>query len=141
MLFHPQMLGEWAIIYKVIEYVALLTMRFLKLILFILLVVKANSLRFRLFPVITKPTQVTKTSQTFIDHIFANITTQTITSGIYQSDITNPFPIFCLHCNNVPKHKKKFDKQGFYRDYKVVSQTLYEEDIKAILANESVLAP
>ena len=37
-------------------------------------------LGFGLFPVITKPTRVTATSQTLIDHIFTNITAQTVTS-------------------------------------------------------------
>ena len=44
-------------------------------------------LEFGLFPVITKPTRVTRTSQTLIDHIFTNITARTVTSGIYQYDI------------------------------------------------------
>ena len=39
-------------------------------------------LRFGLFPVITKPTQVTVTSQILINHIFTNITARTVTSGI-----------------------------------------------------------
>ena len=57
-------------------------------------------LSFRLFPLITTPTLVTETSQTFIDRIFCNITTKVI----YQSDITDHFPIFCLLYNNAPKH-------------------------------------
>ena len=97
-------------------------------------------LGFGLFPVITKPTRVTVTSQTLIDHIFTNITARTVTSGIYQYDITDHFPIFCQIHNNAPKHKL-FNKLGFYRDYAAVSQTLFEEDINAIFENESVLAP
>ena len=97
-------------------------------------------LGFGFFPVITKPTRVTVTSQTLINHIFTNITARTVTSGIYQYDITDHFPIFCQIHNNAPKHKM-FNKRGFYRDYAAVSQTLFEEDVKAIFKNESVLAP
>ena len=95
---------------------------------------------FGLFPVITKPTRVTATSQTLIDHIFTNITARTVTSGIYQYDITDHFPIFCQIHNNAPKHKT-FNKRGFYRDYAAAGQTLFEEDINAIFENEPVLAP
>ena len=97
-------------------------------------------LGFGLFPVITKPTRVTATSKSLIDHIFTNITTRTISSGIYQSDITDHFPIFCLIHTNAPKHKK-VDQRGFYRDYKVFSLPPFQEDIKTILQNESALAP
>ena len=62
-----------------------------------------------------------------------------MTSGIYQYDITDHFPIFCRIHNNAPKHKT-FNKRGFYRDYAAVSQTQFEEDINAIFENESVLA-
>ena len=84
--------------------------------------------------------RVTETSQTFIDHIFTNVTTQTVASGNYQSDITDHSPIFCLLHNNASKHNKKNRKRGFYRNYKAVSQILFLKDMKAILANESVLA-
>ena len=50
---------------------------------------------FGLFPIITKPTRVTVTSQTLFDHIFTNITARTVTSGISQYDITDHIPIFC----------------------------------------------
>ena len=97
-------------------------------------------LGFGLFPVITKPTRVTATSKSLIDHIFTNITTRTISSGIYQSDITDHFPIFCLIHTNAPKHKK-VDQRGFYRDHKVFSLPPFQEDIKTILQNESALVP
>ena len=71
---------------------------------------------FGLFPVFTKPIRITVTSQTIIDHIFTNITTSPVTSGIYEYDTTDHFPIFCLIHNNAPNHKK-FDKRRFYRDY------------------------
>ena len=73
-------------------------------------------LGFGLFPVITKPTRVTVTSQTLIDHIFTNITARTVTSGIYQYDITDHFPIFYQIHYNASKHNI-FNKRGFYRDY------------------------
>ena len=97
-------------------------------------------LGFGLFPVIAKPTRVTVTSQTLVDHIFTNITARTVTSSFCQYDITDHFPIFCQIHNNVPKHKI-INQRGFYRDYAAVSQTLFEEDINAIFENESVLAP
>ena len=97
-------------------------------------------LGFSLFPVITKPTRVTVTSQTLINHIFANITARTVTSDIYQYNITDHFTIFCQIHNNAAKHKI-FNKRVFYRDYAPVSQTLLEEDISAIFENESILAP
>ena len=62
-------------------------------------------LGFGSIPVITKPTRVTVTSQTVIDHTFTNIAARTVTSGIYQYDITDHFPLFCQIHNNAPKHK------------------------------------
>ena len=47
------------------------------------------------FPLITKPTRITSTSSTLLDHIITNITQNTFLPGILRSDLSDHFfPIF-----------------------------------------------
>ena len=48
------------------------------------------------FPTITKPTRVTRSSATLIDHMWTNDMQNYITSGIIYSSISDHFPIFSL---------------------------------------------
>ena len=49
-----------------------------------------------MFPVIHYPTRVTINSATLIDNIFTN-DIENIDSGILLADISDHFPIFCVH--------------------------------------------
>ena len=50
-----------------------------------------------IFPVINRPTRVTETSATIIDHIFTNtIIDSSLRSGIGKTDISDHFAVFCL---------------------------------------------
>ena len=50
-----------------------------------------------IFPVINRPTRVTKTSATIIDHILTNgIIDSPLHSGIVKTDISDHFAVFCL---------------------------------------------
>ena len=54
-----------------------------------------------IFPVINRPTRVTKTSATIIDHILTNsIIDSPLHSGIVKTDIINHFDVFCLPKTN-----------------------------------------
>ena len=46
---------------------------------------------------ITKPTRVTQTSATLIDHIWSNDTSNNVKSGIIYSKISDHFPVFALY--------------------------------------------
>ena len=48
------------------------------------------------FPLITKPTRITSTSLTLLDHIITNITQNTLLPGILRSDLSDHFPTFCF---------------------------------------------
>ena len=48
------------------------------------------------FPLITKPTRITSTSSTLLDHIITNITQNTLLPGILRSDLSDHFPTFCF---------------------------------------------
>ena len=47
-------------------------------------------------PMITKPTRVTRTSSTLLDHMYTNILDLRLTPSIINSDLTDHYPIFCL---------------------------------------------
>jgi hypothetical protein len=54
-----------------------------------------------LFPQITKPTRLCKSTATLIDNIFVNITnSQNTLSGLFVEDISDHFPIFCINVNS-----------------------------------------
>ena len=48
------------------------------------------------FPLIIKPTRITSTSSTLLDHIITNITQNTLLPGILRSDLSDHFPTFCF---------------------------------------------
>ena len=47
-------------------------------------------------PIISKPTRVTTSSATLIDHIYTNLITSSYHSGIIINDVADHFGIFCL---------------------------------------------
>ena len=65
------------------------------------------------FPLITKPTRITSTSPTLLDHIITNITQNTLLPGILRSDLSDHFPTFCFILLDSKPFKitlnKKFD--------------------------------
>ena len=48
------------------------------------------------FPLITKPTRITSTSSTLLDHFITNIIQNTLLLGILRSDLSDHFPTFCF---------------------------------------------
>ena len=59
-----------------------------------------------IFPIITRPTRVTRTTITSIDHILTNaILTNTVHSGILQTDISDHFPIFTFIEDEITKNE------------------------------------
>ena len=60
-----------------------------------------------MFPVITRPTRVTRHSSTVTDHILANaILTKNIFSGIVKTNISDHFPIFSYLDEEIILHRK-----------------------------------
>ena len=61
-----------------------------------------------------KPTRVTATSSTLIDHILTNDAISQITPGILNSDVSDHFPTFVL-IKNVGKKKVSASENRYYR--------------------------
>ena len=78
---------------------------------------------FNLFPLITKPTRVTKDSATLIDNIFTNDFKETINhhQGILFNDISDHFPIY---------HIGKSSKSNTTPDKFVRSRTMTHDKIE-----------
>ena len=68
------------------------------------------------FPFITKPTRVTDTTATIIDHIITNVTNHKILPGVIEtSEVSDQYPIFC-QVQNITLPKKNNNFIGYYRD-------------------------
>ena len=63
------------------------------------------------FPLITKPTRITSTSSTLLDHIITNITQNTLLPGILRSDLSDHFPTFCFILLNSKPFKITVNKK------------------------------
>ena len=59
-------------------------------------------------PTILKPTRVTPTSATLIDHIYTNNMTNSFTSGIVINDVADHFGVFHIEETNTAKHPAKY---------------------------------
>ena len=64
--------------------------------------------------IVNKPTRVTATSSTLLDHILTNDTISQITPGILNSDVSDHFPTF-ISIKNVDKKKVSALDNRHYR--------------------------
>ena len=80
------------------------------------------------FPLITKPTRITNHSKTLIDHIYVNMPTHQMLSGIALFDISDHLPTFCVISMTFKKQNEKI----FYRDYKQFNKEDYLQELTRI---------
>ena len=79
-------------------------------------------------PVITKPTRVTHTSATLIDHIYTNNITSPSKSGILVTDMADHFGIFCIFetqpDRNLPNYvyKRSFKEKNITKFRQLIKQ-------------------
>ena len=59
------------------------------------------------FSLITKPTRVTYSSKTIIDHVLTNDTDSILTPGVLTYSISDHYPVFCTNFNPTFKTTKK----------------------------------
>ena len=57
-----------------------------------------------MYPLINRPSRITKTSATLIDNIFSNDIKTCVTSGLLISDISDHLPVFCCYNNSLSCH-------------------------------------
>ena len=93
-----------------------------------------------IFPIITRPTRITRTSATSIDHILTNsILTNKIHSGILQTDISDHFPIFTFIEDEINKNdtgKTTIFKREINENTKEIFKNMLKNyDWDAVFAN------
>ena len=82
--------------------------------------------------IINKPTRITPTSCTTLDHIITNDRNHTILPGIIKTDISDHFPIFCEI--NID-HKIKIVKKPYIRDLSKFKLDSYCDELNISLHN------
>ena len=82
------------------------------------------------FPIITLPTRVTENSKTLIDHILTNDHLHGILPGVFRSDITDHYPIFCI-ISNLPS--KREDNPKYFRNLKNFNVDQYCDELNGAL--------
>ena len=86
------------------------------------------------FPVINKPTRITDTSATVLDHIWTNLHQQQIKSGVILNPLSDHLPVYmCFNLNKQnlyrPQQKRSFTPQSITK----FNEMLENIDINAIL--------
>ena len=86
------------------------------------------------FPVINKPTRITNTSATVLDHIWTNLHHQHIKSGVILNPLSDHLPVYmCFNLNKQnlyrPQQKRSFTPQNITK----FNEMLENIDINAIL--------
>ena len=76
-------------------------------------------------PVISKPTRVTNTSATLIDHIYTNDITSSFRSGIIINDVADHLGTFCIFHDKTKKIKPKQIKKRIFN--KANTNTFYRK--------------
>ena len=82
------------------------------------------------FAMITKPTRVTNSS-TIIDHVLTNDTNHSVLPGIFYSDISDHYPIFC-QINKFHSRGSNVSAKSFYRDNQIFRPILTAKTWKTI---------
>lgn len=88
--------------------------------------------------IITKPTRVTSSSSSLIDHILTNDIHNTIHPGVVQTDmLSDHYPIFCNITKNTnnSKNKRGSFKPIKYRDYTNFTAESYKDELNDALCN------
>ena len=93
-----------------------------------------------MFPLITKPTRVTETSATLIDHMFSNIHDRHIDSGIIICDVSDHFGIFSIINlqKYTPENTKLCSRQFNKNNMERFSQLLQVSDFSLVSAASHV---
>ena len=84
------------------------------------------------FSLITKPTRVTYSSKTIIDHVLTNDTDSILTPGILTYSISDHYPIFCTISNPTFKTTKKNMTYSF-RNIALVNGDKFRSDLYSVL--------
>ena len=89
---------------------------------------------------INKPTRISNTSETLLDHIYTNcFNSSTITSGITITDISDHLPTFIYI--NARRSKTKITETLYIRDTSNFSIDKFCEDLNAKLKNFTISEP
>ena len=82
---------------------------------------------------ITKPTRVTSTTQTIIDHVLTNDNESIMTPGVLLYKISDHYPIYCAINKNNNKPTSAFNKYSF-RNTKNIDCNNFRNDLETALA-------
>ena len=82
---------------------------------------------------ITKPTRITNTSSTIIDHILMNDSVSSLSSGVLTYTISDHYPIFCTIFNPFFKTSKKNHNIYTYRKLVSVNSDDFRDDLLSTL--------
>ena len=85
-------------------------------------------------PIITKPTRVTESSSTIIDHIITNDIAHILPPTVIKTEITDHYPILCAVQNFQHKGKTKL-RNIYYRDKSKFNVEKFCEDLDFNLNN------
>ena len=86
------------------------------------------------FPITTKPTRVTATSATIIDHVITNDTNHSILPGVIETSCLSDHNVLFCQIANLPSNVKKRDKYPrMYRDKSKFNSESYANDLDVAL--------
>ena len=80
-------------------------------------------------PIITKPTRITESTATLIDHILTNDHTNKILPGVFVTHIADHYPVFAVIYNAVSKKSQSKFKPIFCRDLAKFDKNLFCNDL------------
>ena len=81
---------------------------------------------------ITKPTRVTATSQTTIDHILSNNYDSVLTPAVFSYKLADHYPIVCKISTPIDKSNNR-DGMFMFRNNQAVDGTKFRDDLEAAL--------
>ena len=93
------------------------------------------------FPIITKPTRVTDTTATIIDHIITNVMNHEILPGVIgTSEVNDHYPVFC-QVHNIMLPRKNNNFIGYYKDKSKFDSDAFNYDLFSALDSYFMILP
>ena len=84
---------------------------------------------FNLQQMVSRPTRITPTSSTLLDHIYTNNVDMVSDVTVVDSGISDHCPIMCTWLSKIPKPKKNSHTMIQFRSFKHFDQTLFLHDL------------
>ena len=88
---------------------------------------------YNFYPLISKPSRMTSKSSTLIDNIFINTFHKKVKSGLFYTDLSDHFPVFCLIFTDTKQASIKYPRNNVRLQKRLITNDRIEDFKKRLI--------